>query len=125
MKSSADAPKVPRQMDRTLNRTLTVAAFIETMKDWPSERVFELETQMRDLVEHPAWEALMQFFANAREMGHLRLESAGVLEPAQYAQHIGWLAAISQIADVPEAVFAKARFIHEQLKEAEETVDAS
>jgi hypothetical protein len=78
---------------------------------------------MRELKEHPGWEALMELVQHGRRYVYERLEaSPTTLTDATYSRHIGWLAGLAQLPDIVEAVLVKAERVREEFREAEEAV---
>ncbi|RJQ12076.1 MAG: hypothetical protein C4558_02420 [Dehalococcoidia bacterium] len=92
----------------------------QEMKDWPSERVFELAGYVKELKANPAWQEIAEFLSGAREHTINSMAKPGViLEQSQYAKNMGFLSGIDQLPTVADAILRQAEKTERELEKLE------
>ena len=113
-------------MDGTLDRARNVAALVAGLRNHGSEHVFEVEAQIRELAEHPGWDALAKLIEDGRMAIYELIErNAATMTPAQIALHTGWLSGLRSVTDLPDAVKAKADAERAAIRELDEALEAA
>jgi hypothetical protein len=104
------------------------APFPTVLREMSSEELFALEEQVRDLLEHPAWNRLSELVGLGKAVVHQQIAHGKTHGRAQYARYAGFLSGADAWDDCAKDVMTAAASRREHLEaeaERERTDDAA